>query len=194
MFSLIVCTDAEFGIGMMDGTIPFHNPADLLNFKKLTTNQIVIMGRKTWNSLPRKPLKNRLNIVITHEIDFHIKNGMVFQNIQTCINELKRPCYDKQEKFIIGGETMYDYSLCHNLIDTIYHTMVHNDFQCEIKIKPFIYSTMDHIHTNESQYTNKWIQSSHTDGFQWTYTIYKIKKHTNGNIFLKNINRVEPTD
>ena len=64
MISAIVAVDNNWGIGY-NGNLLEHIPADLKDFKQLTTGQVVIMGRKTWDSLPKKPLPNRLNIIIT---------------------------------------------------------------------------------------------------------------------------------
>ena len=65
----------EFGIGF-ENQLPWHIPADLKRFSSITTNNIVVMGRKTWESLPEKmrPLPNRLNIVITRNRDKY--NGL----------------------------------------------------------------------------------------------------------------------
>lgn len=64
MISAIVAVDNDWGIGF-NGDLLEHIPADLKYFKQLTSGHNVIMGRKTWDSLPKKPLPNRLNIVIT---------------------------------------------------------------------------------------------------------------------------------
>ena len=64
MIKAIVAVDENWGIGY-NGDLLEHVPEDLKRFKELTTNNIVVMGRKTWDSLPKKPLPNRLNIVVT---------------------------------------------------------------------------------------------------------------------------------
>ena len=64
MLTLIVGRDRNGVIGK-DGTIPWHAPEDLAFFQRETTGGAVIMGRKTWESLPKKPLPRRLNIVVT---------------------------------------------------------------------------------------------------------------------------------
>ena len=70
-FNIIVAHSyPEYGIGS-DNKLPWHISQDLKRFKELTTNKIVIMGRKTWDSLPDsfRPLPNRFNIIITRHID-----------------------------------------------------------------------------------------------------------------------------
>ena len=63
MISAIVAVDENFGIGF-NGDLLEHIPEDLKRFKQLTTNKTIIMGRKTWESLPNKPLPDRQNMVI----------------------------------------------------------------------------------------------------------------------------------
>jgi len=65
---MIVAVSQDGVIGL-DGTLPWHYPADLKRFKRLTVGQTVVMGRKTWESLPKKPLPNRDNIVVSSTLD-----------------------------------------------------------------------------------------------------------------------------
>ena len=64
MISAIVAVDANWGIGY-NGQLLEHISDDLKRFKELTSNNTVVMGRKTWESLPNKPLPNRFNVVLT---------------------------------------------------------------------------------------------------------------------------------
>src|SRR6056297_2869461 len=69
MIRAILACDEDWGIGK-NGDLPWpHNPADLKWFKQCTDGGVVVMGRKTWESLPRKPLPNRMNYVITSDPD-----------------------------------------------------------------------------------------------------------------------------
>jgi dihydrofolate reductase len=63
-FQLIVCVDRDSGIGLR-GSIPWHHPEDLRHFRQVTTSKTIIMGRMTWESLPRRPLPRRENVVVT---------------------------------------------------------------------------------------------------------------------------------
>ena len=75
MISAIVAVDENWGIGY-DGKLLEKIPEDLKHFKELTNNNVVVMGRKTWNSLPTNPLPNRTNIVITRNpVHFTTING-----------------------------------------------------------------------------------------------------------------------
>lgn len=64
MISAIVAVDTSWGIGF-NGELLEHIPEDLKHFKELTTGNTVIMGRKTWDSLPQKPLPERCNIIVS---------------------------------------------------------------------------------------------------------------------------------
>ena len=97
MKGILVAVSPEGIIGK-DNTIPWHYSADLKRFKRLTTGNTIIMGRKTWESLPKKPLPNRRNIVITRS---SIENIECFKSIddalQTCEGDV----------WFIGGAGIY---------------------------------------------------------------------------------------
>ena len=85
MIKAILACDENWGIGKA-GTLPWlHNPADLKWFKQMTTGSTVVMGRKTWDSLPVKPLPNRKNIVVSSNrvegADITIGNGLINRDI-----------------------------------------------------------------------------------------------------------------
>ena len=78
---LIWAQDNNGGIGL-NGKLPWHISEDLKNFKKITSNSTIIMGRKTWDSLPIKPLPNRENIVMSSD---NIKNVISFNSYERCV-------------------------------------------------------------------------------------------------------------
>ena len=98
---LIWAQDQNGGIGK-DGKLPWHISEDLQNFKKITSGSPIIMGRKTWESLPFKPLPNRRNIVLSSK---QLDNIETYRSIDDCIKNLD---YESDCKvFIIGGESIY---------------------------------------------------------------------------------------
>ena len=99
---LIWAQDYDGGIGK-NGQLPWHVSEDLKNFKKITIDSTIIMGRKTWDSLPFKPLPNRRNIVLSKNT---INNVEVYHNIDECIHILKKEALSKI--FVIGGSTIYE--------------------------------------------------------------------------------------
>lgn len=87
--------------------IPWHIPEDFAFFKQYTMGKPVIMGRKTWESLPKKPLPNRRNMVITRQTDFQAAGAEVFSSVQAALNA----CADAAEIIIMGGEQIYAQTL-----------------------------------------------------------------------------------
>jgi len=99
---IIWAQDNNGGIGK-NNSLPWHISEDLINFKKITLNHTIIMGRKTWESLPKRPLPNRRNIVLSSN---NIDNVECYSSINTCIESLKK---DKiSDIFVIGGKMIYD--------------------------------------------------------------------------------------
>lgn len=87
--------------------MPWHIPEDFAFFKQYTMGKPVIMGRKTWESLPKKPLPNRRNIVITRQMGFQAAGAEVFSSVQAALNA----CADAGEIIIMGGEQIYAQTL-----------------------------------------------------------------------------------
>ena len=98
---LIWAQDNNGGIGK-NGKLPWHIPEDLKNFKKITLDSTIVMGRKTWESLPIKPLPNRENIVLSKTLDTDI---LTFKSYEDCIYDLQKRSVSKI--FVIGGRSMY---------------------------------------------------------------------------------------
>jgi len=96
---LIWAQDLNGGIGV-NNKLPWYISEDLQNFKSLTVNSTIIMGRKTWDSLKVKPLPNRRNIVMSSNV---IKDIECYNSIDTLINEIK----NLSNIFVIGGSEIY---------------------------------------------------------------------------------------
>ena len=88
MIAAIAAVDENFGIGY-NGQLLAHIPEDMARFKALTTNNAVVMGRKTWDSLPIKPLPNRENIVITSHPHPSKDFNVVFWNMDETLEWLE---------------------------------------------------------------------------------------------------------
>ena len=88
-----------------DGQMPWHLPEDLAHFKRITLGQPVIMGRKTWDSLPARfrPLPGRLNIVITRQSDWQAEDALRASSIEDAM----RLCGDVPDAWIMGGAEIY---------------------------------------------------------------------------------------
>ena len=120
MISAIVAVDNNWGIGY-NGDLLEHIPEDLKYFKALTTGHTVVMGRKTWESLPKKPLPNRTNIVITSNPDAY--NDAEFMDLFDAKLYL---IYNKNDNiFVIGGGQIYKELL--PLCNRVYVTKIFKD-------------------------------------------------------------------
>jgi dihydrofolate reductase len=102
MISLIYAQSRNGIIGR-DGGLPWHISSDLKRFKELTMGKPVIMGRKTWDSLPRKPLPGRVNIVMTRQNGFSAEGAVVAKTVEGAL----QAAGDVPEICVIGGAEIY---------------------------------------------------------------------------------------
>jgi dihydrofolate reductase len=118
MIAAIAAVDNNWGIGY-NGNLLASIPEDLKYFKELTNNKVVVMGRKTWDSLPRKPLPNRINFVITRnpKEDYEI----TLEELKTWLN------FTKKDVFIIGGGQIYEELL--PFCEKVYITKIYKAFE-----------------------------------------------------------------
>lgn len=118
MISIIVAVSDDWGIGK-ENKLLWHISEDLKRFKRLTTGKTVIMGKKTWFSLPKRPLSGRKNIVLT---DIH---GEVFDGAETVysLEDAVSKCSIEEEAFVIGGGSIYRQFI--TIADRLYITHVH---------------------------------------------------------------------
>jgi len=117
MISYVVAVSRNGVIGR-EGGLPWHISSDLKRFKEITMGKPVVMGRKTWESLPRKPLPGRRNIVITRQAGFAPEGAEVAATPE----EALRLCGDAPEVAVIGGGEIY--RLFWPLVDRLYLTEV----------------------------------------------------------------------
>ena len=104
--NLIAAVDENWAIGK-NNQLLVRIPADQKFFREMTTGRVVVMGRKTLESFPNgQPLKNRTNIVLTHNKDYAVKDAVVVHSMDELHEELKK--YDSDDVFVIGGEKIYE--------------------------------------------------------------------------------------
>ena len=102
---LIVAVYDDWGIGR-DGTQPVALSADRKFFRETTTGKVVVMGRKTLESFPNGlPLKNRTNIVLTHNPNYAVGDAIIVHSLDELHEELKK--YNSEDIYVIGGEKIY---------------------------------------------------------------------------------------
>jgi dihydrofolate reductase len=117
MISFVVAV-ARNGVIGREGGLPWHISSDLKRFKEITMGKPVVMGRKTWESLPRKPLPGRRNIVITQQKGYLAEGADVAERPEAAL--LLVP--DAPEVAVIGGGEIY--RLFWPLVDRLYLTEV----------------------------------------------------------------------
>jgi dihydrofolate reductase len=159
MISIIVAVSDDWGIGK-DNDLLWHISEDLKRFKRLTSGNTIIMGKKTWESLPKKPLPNRKNVVITD------KPGETFENAITAysIEDSLAKCTVGEEIFIIGGGSIYRQFL--PIADRLFITHVHMKAPADIYFPEIDMNIWEK--TEEEEFTSEEIP--------YTYTIYQRRK------------------
>ena len=122
--ALVVARAANGVIGA-GGRIPWRIPEDVRRFKRLTLGKPCIMGRKTWESLPRKPLVDRLNIVVTRDAHFIAPEAVVARSFdEACVRAQQEK---RSEIAVIGGAAIYEAAL--PVASIIHLTEVHAAFE-----------------------------------------------------------------
>lgn len=118
--NLIYCRSLNNVIGLQNG-LPWRIPGDLSRFKKLTDGGIVVMGRKTWDSLPKKPLAGRVNVILSSGPATHEDMNTYFAGSPARVLEIIRQHKEKQA-WLIGGVSVYkEFS---GLVNEVYETVV----------------------------------------------------------------------
>ena len=131
MITLIVAMDKDGTIGR-NGNLPWHIPADLRWFKKVTKNNIVIMGRHTWESLKIQPLPSRINIVVSKKygVSRHTLNRDGAYWVYSILDAIElAEKLDDGETFIIGGAQLYEGTLELNIVDRMLITVIKHGVQ-----------------------------------------------------------------
>lgn len=123
--SLIVALANNNAIGKGNNLLTYL-PNDLKWFKKNTLNKVIIMGRKTFESLPKGALPKRTNIVLTRNKDFNAENCIVLNDFQDVFQHLN----PNEENLIIGGAEIYRKFL--SVVDKLYITRIYADFEADV--------------------------------------------------------------
>ena len=103
--NMIVAVDSNWAIGHI-GKLLVSIPEDMQFFRRETTGNVVVMGRKTLESFPNGlPLKNRVNVVITKDKEYNVKDAIICHSIEEALEVLKQ--YNDEDIYVIGGESVY---------------------------------------------------------------------------------------
>ena len=103
--NLIVAVDNNWGIGNKNSML-VQIPRDQKFFREMTLGKVVVMGRKTLESLPQKrPLASRTNIVLRRDMKYQVKGAVIVHSLEELLEELKK--YDTNDVYVAGGESIY---------------------------------------------------------------------------------------
>jgi len=134
-FAIVVAVDNENGIGK-NGDLPWHLPADLKYFSQLTKQTdglppTVIMGRKTYDSIPKKfrPLPQRRNVVISRQADLAYAGAEIAHSLQEALDLVAA---DAAPIYVIGGGQIYAEALKHPDCGDLFITHVNADADCDV--------------------------------------------------------------
>lgn len=161
--SIIVAIAQNLAIGKGNELL-CHIPEDLKRFKKLTTGRTIIMGKRTFESLPIRPLPNRRSIVITDVAGETIPGCIMAYSIDDAVSL----CDPDNENFIIGGGSIYRQFM--PLADRLYLTIMHKDFDADTFYPEIDYSKWKEIARED-------IIAAEILGFDYSHITYdRIKK------------------
>jgi dihydrofolate reductase/thymidylate synthase len=169
--SIVVAMDEQRGIGK-NGVLPWHLPADLKHFARITkttqtpgAQNAVLMGRKTWESLPEsfKPLPGRLNIILSRQKDHDLPHGVLLAD---SLDEALRKANQAnvEQLFVIGGGRIFEEALPHPQCEKLYITQLKGEFGCDTFLPEWDDAHFEKVEESPLQSEN---------GIQFRFVIYK---------------------
>ncbi|HMP62055.1 MAG TPA: dihydrofolate reductase [Phenylobacterium sp.] len=128
---------ARNGVIGRGGDLPWRLKADLVNFRRVTMGKPVIMGRKTWDSLPRKPLPGRTNIVLSRDGSFQPQGAIVCEDFSDAVQIGREQADDDaaDEVCVIGGAALFALALPR--AQRMYLTEVEAEVEGDVVLAPF---------------------------------------------------------
>lgn len=137
--SIIAAVADNYAIGKLNN-LPWHLPADLKHFKQHTTGHAVVMGKRTFESLPKGPLPNRKNIVLTSIMSEGVNEGYFEAD---SLDDAVFLCEHEEQVFIIGGATVY--RQCIDKVDYMYITWIHGHFLADSYFPEFDFNQWEEV-------------------------------------------------
>ena len=158
--NFIVAVTNDYAIGKNNDLL-FHLPTDLKYFKQTTLNKVVVMGDRTYISLPKRPLPNRVNIVLSNNPDFNEEGIIIVRSVAELFARLKE--YNSEDVFVTGGASVYNLLMpyCEKAYITKIDTIVEAD-----------------TYINNIEKMGCWVlesegESINENGLNFTFNIYK---------------------
>ncbi|XP_046328939.2 dihydrofolate reductase-like [Haliotis rufescens] len=173
---LVVAACKNGGIGK-DGQLPWKLKKDMAFFKSITSSStqnktnVVIMGRKTWDSIPAKfrPLKNRINIVLSRTMDTSPEGVVLSRSLEEALEYTERQGKDKIDSvFVIGGSSVYKEAIEGPWSTRVYLTRVMAEFECDTFMP-----SLDELHFKKTECVEDVPTGVHSDnGTEFVFEVY----------------------
>jgi len=160
--SIIAAIADNFAIGKANN-LPWHLPADLKHFRQLTTGHAIVMGKRTFESLPKGPLPNRKNIVLTSVMSEGVNEGYFEAD---SLEDAVFLCEHEEKVFIIGGATVY--KQCIDKVDYLYITWIHKSFSADAFFPAIDFSKWEEVKHEDHE-------ADENNTFSYTFSEYKRK-------------------
>ncbi|NDP21710.1 MAG: dihydrofolate reductase [Paludibacter sp.] len=160
--SIIAAVADNYAIGKTNN-LPWRLPADLKHFRQLTTGHAVVMGKRTFESLPKGPLPNRKNIVLTSVMSEGVNEGYYEAD---SLEDALYLCEKEEIVFIMGGATVYKQSI--DKVDSMYITWVHNNFSADTYFPKINFDEWDEVSREDFDPDDK-------NPYPYTFSVYNRK-------------------
>ena len=161
--SIVAAVADNYAIGK-GKKLPWHLPADLKHFRELTTGHAVVMGKRTFESLPNGPLPNRRNVVLTSVMSEGVNEGYFEAD---SLEDAFYLCEKEEKVFIVGGAAVYRQSL--EIADSLYITWVHHEFSADIYFPEVDFSKWEEVSRQDMPADEK-------NPYPYSFVHYKRKK------------------
>ena len=159
--SIIVAIASNYAIGK-DNDLLWHISKDLKRFKQITKDHYIVMGKRTYYSLPVRPLPNRTSLIITDIANEEIGNCLMAYSIEDAVNKMD----SSKENFVIGGGSIYEQFM--PIANKLYITRVHKEFEAD--------TFFPEISLNEWELTfHEDVNDDPQNDFAYTFEIYTRK-------------------
>ncbi|WP_027108404.1 dihydrofolate reductase [Lacticigenium naphthae] len=159
-----VYAEDENGVIGQDGSIPWHLPSDMKFFKKVTLTGNVVMGRKTYESIPNPPLAKRENIILTRNLSADYPGAEVMHSREEVIAYANK---NEKETHVIGGADIF--RLFRDDVDKLYRTVIHHSFAGDTYMPKINYDEWDLVKKSEGVVDEK-------NRYPHTFYIYERKQ------------------
>ena len=161
----ILSADRNWGIGYQNKLL-VSIPSDMRFFREMTEGKVIVMGRKTLESFPNGlPLKKRINVVLTHDRSYQVKDAVIVHDKEELLEELKKY---QEDIFVVGGGSVYELLLPY--CDTAYVTRIDMEYQADT-----FFPDLDQ--DPEWELTEESDEQTCFD-IEFTFTVYR-RKHNN---------------